>query len=128
MAESSVNPIPAHGDSGLGNVLAGWYVATPRIRRACAYEIRGGGADGQSVSDIYVLLDVEPAMDSDEVLPVWLAHSGAWQVELQARTARTVHLDWLEPYETAATPHSMGDGVLLRSIGVWYSDRITEGA
>lgn len=75
---------------------------------------------GRNGHDIHILVDVEPMMDSDEALPVWLAHAGAWQLELQARTACTVYLGWLGPNEPAVP--SLGDGEFApRSVGVWSS-------
>jgi hypothetical protein len=106
-------------DSLISRVLADWYTANPRIRRACAYQMRDD-VDERGGSEIHILLDVEPVMDSEEILPVWLAHSGAWQLELQARTARTVHLGWLSPGE-AAIPSLVGGRLTPRSIGVWFS-------
>lgn len=71
-------------------------------------------------NDVYILVDVEPVMDSDEALPVLLAHADAWQLELQARTAFTVHIGWLGPDEPAVP--SLVDGEFApRSVGVWSS-------
>ena len=110
-----------HNDHSLiRRVLADWYIANPRIRRACAYEMRDDDVGERKGNDICVLVDVEPVMDSEEILPVWQAHSGAWQLELQARIACTVHLGWLGPDETAI-PSSVRGGVAPRSIGVWFS-------
>ena len=104
----------------IASILAGWYAANPRIRRAFAYEMRDDDVVERKGNDIYVLVDVEPVMDSEEILPVWLAHSVAWQLELQARTACTVHLGWLGPDETAI-PSFVGDKFAPRSIGVLFS-------
>lgn len=120
MDESPQKFTPAHDYSPIDSVLAGWYAANPRIRRACAYAMRDDDVGERKRNDIYVLVDVEPVMDSEEILPVWLAHSSAWQLELQARTACTVHLGWLGPVETAI-PSLAGGGVTPRSIGVWFS-------
>ena len=111
--------MPAHDYSLIASVLAGWYAANPRIRRAYAYEIDYDVGE-RKANDIHVLVDVEPVMDSEEILPVWLAHSGAWQLELQARIACTVHLGWLGSDETAI-PSFIGDRFAPRSVGVLFS-------
>ena len=120
MDESPRKLTPAHDYALIDSILAGWYAANPRIRRAYAYEMRDYDVGERKGKDIYVLVDVEPVMDSEEILPVWLAHSGGWQLELQARTACTVHLGWLRPDE-ATVPNSVGGGAAARSIGVWFS-------
>ena len=120
MDESPQKLTPAHDYALIDGTLAGWYAANPRIRRAFAYQMRDDEVGEPKGNDIYVLVDVEPVMDSEEVLPVWLAHSGAWQLELQARTACTVHLGWLGPDETAI-PSFVGDRFAPRSIGVLFS-------
>lgn len=120
MDESPQKSTPVHDDSLIGGVLAGWCAANPRIRRAWAYQVHNGDVGERDANDIYVLLDVEPVMDSEEVLPVWLARRGAWQLELQARAARTVHLGWLGPDDTAI-PDSADGGTARRNIGVWFS-------
>lgn len=90
MDESHQNFGTAHNDdSPISRVLADWYTANPRIRRACAYGTRDD-VDEREGSEIHVVVELEPVTDSEEVLPVWLARSGAWQLELQARTACTV--------------------------------------
>ncbi len=106
-------------DSLISRVLTDWYTANPRVRRACAYQMREDVHEREE-SEIHVLVDVEPVMDSEEILPVWLAHSAAWQLELQARTACRVHLGWLSP-DQAAISSLIGEGIARRSIGVWFS-------
>jgi hypothetical protein len=120
MDESPRQLTPAHDYALIDSTVAGWYAANPRIRRAYAYQMRDYDVGEPKGNDIYVLVDVEPVMDSEEGLPVWLAHSGAWQLELQARTACTVHLGWLHPDETTVL-NSVGGGAAARSIGVWFS-------
>jgi hypothetical protein len=120
MDESPQKLTPAHDYALIDSTLASWYAANPRIRRAFAYQMRDDEVGEPKGNHIHVLVDVEPVMDSEEILPVWLAHSGAWQLELQARTACTVHLGWLGPDETAI-PSFAGDRLALRSIGVLFS-------
>ena len=120
MDESPRKLTPAHDDSLIASVLAHWYAANPRVRRAFAYQMQDDKVDEPKGNDIYVLVDVEPVMDSEEILPVWLVHSGEWQLELQARIACKVHLRWLAPDETAM-PSSVGNGFAPRSIGVLFS-------
>jgi hypothetical protein len=104
----------------IDSALASWYAANPRIRRAFAYQVHDDDVGELRTKDLYVLVDVEPVMDSNEVLPVWLAHSGACRLELQARTACTVHIGWLGPDETAI-PGLAADGIPARRIGVRFS-------
>lgn len=102
--------------SRVGGVLAAWCAANPRIRRAFAYELHDEGAGGRN--GIHVLVDVEPVMESEEVLPVWLANADAWQCELQAMAACPVSLGSMGPYE-APLPG-------LKS--VWFSEGMTGGS
>jgi hypothetical protein len=98
--------------------LADWYITNPRIRGACAYAIREvGDVEG---SEIYVLIDVEPAMDSEETLPVWLAHCDAWQRELKARTACKVHLERRASSEAPVASWTSGRAE-RQCIEVWSS-------
>lgn len=100
-------------------VISEWCAANPRIRRVCAYEASGGGVGG--AREVHVLVDISPVPDSDEVWPAWLAHSGAWRRELQARIPYAVHLGLLG---STANFASESGGTVRRDAGVcvnWYA-------
>lgn len=98
--------------------LADWYVRNPRVRRACAFRQREEDMEQQSPDVLHVFLDVEPVMDSEEVLPVWLTHAQGWQLQLQTMTGCTVYLGHLHPYETTATVERRA-GLAPFMVGAW---------
>jgi hypothetical protein len=100
--------------ASVSGVLDGWHAANPRIRRACAFGIPEEGAE------LHVLVDLEPVMDSEETAPVWLSCADGWELELRARTARTVHLTWMEPHEFVLPAIERGAIALPR---IWVSER-----
>ena len=65
-------------------VLTAWYGARPEIRRLLAIR----DAEG-----LRVLVRLEPANDSDEIHPAWLAKHDEWMDELQWHTGRAVRLE-----------------------------------
>jgi len=69
----------------LSALVAEWAGHNPKIRRVWVSE---RGDDGVAVA-----LEVQPVADSDETLPVWIANSEKWRLELEARIGRTVDLE-----------------------------------
>src|SRR5262245_11243931 len=67
--------------------LAAWYDANPAIRRMWAIK------DAQALR---VIVTLEPAVDSDDTFPAWLANSQAWMHELHSRTGSLVELQLLD--------------------------------
>ena len=67
-------------------LIEAWAEADPRIRHVLVSE------DAMEVA-----VAPCPVADSDETLPVWMAHCDAWHRELIERTGRPVRLDWLDP-------------------------------
>ena len=63
-----------------------WAAANPRVRRVWISE------DATEVA-----VAPCPVADSEETLPVWIAHCEAWRRELVALIGRAVRLDWLGP-------------------------------
>jgi hypothetical protein len=103
--------------ASVGGVLDSWHAANPRIRRACAFGMQGEDAE------LHVLVDLEPVMDSEETVPVWLSCADRWEGQLRARTARTVHLAWMEPHELVMLAIERGAIALPR---IWVSEAIAD--
>jgi hypothetical protein len=66
-------------------VLSVWYCSRPEIRRLLAIRDSEG---------LRVLVELEPALDSNEIHPSWLANRTAWKDELQWHTGATVRLEY----------------------------------
>jgi hypothetical protein len=67
--------------------LSAWYAAHPEIRRLEAIR------DGEGLR---VLVELEPAIDSDEIHPSWLANHDVWIDELEVLTREPVRLESLD--------------------------------
>lgn len=67
------------------SVLSAWYCSRPEIRRLLAIRDREG---------LRVLIDLEPALDSNEIHPAWMANRTAWTDELQWHTGVPVRLEY----------------------------------
>jgi len=65
-------------------VLSAWYGTRPEIRRLRAIR----DAEG-----LRVLVELEPAQDSDETFPAWIAKRDEWTDELEWHTGATVRLE-----------------------------------
>jgi hypothetical protein len=65
-------------------VLSVWYCSRPEIRRLLAVRDSEG---------LRVLIEIEPALDSDEIHPAWMANRTAWTQELQWHTGANVRLE-----------------------------------
>jgi hypothetical protein len=77
-------------------VLCAWYCSRPEIRRLLALKDEEG---------LRVFLRLEPAQDSGELHPAWLANRREWTHELRWHTGAAVrlgHLDEVEPGDCAA--------------------------
>lgn len=72
-------------------VLTAWYCSRPEVRRLLAFKETDG---------LRVLLELEPAQDSSETHPIWMANSGEWTRELRWHTNALV---WLEQVDDVAT-------------------------
>ena len=70
----------------LRRLIEEWAAANPRVRRVRISE------DAAEVEVVPC-----PVADSEETLPVWIAHGDAWRRELTELTGRSVRLDWLGP-------------------------------
>jgi len=64
--------------------LSAWYGSRPEIRRLWAVR------DAQGLR---VVVDMEPANDSGEVHPAWMANRAQWADELQVRAGARVRLE-----------------------------------
>ena len=64
--------------------LAQWYDGHPSIRRLRGIKVAGG---------LRVIVAIDPTMDDDDILPVWLANIRIWTDELVVQTGRSVRLE-----------------------------------
>ena len=85
--------------------LGRWYDSQPAVRRL--WGIR-------HVRYLRVIIALEPTLDNDDILPVWLANVGAWSHDLQLRTGNSVYLELFQ-----ASPW---DGVEIHAGGVIVAD------
>jgi hypothetical protein len=65
-------------------VLSAWYCSRPEIRRLLAMRDEDG---------LRILLQIEPAPDSNEMHPAWVANRREWANELQWHTCTAVQLE-----------------------------------
>ena len=65
-------------------VLTAWYGSRPEIRRLLAVRDTEG---------LYVLVELEPAPDSNEIHPAWVANRHGWTDELRGSTGAAVRLE-----------------------------------
>ena len=64
--------------------LSAWYGSRPEVRRLLAIRDAKG---------LHVLVQLEPAQDSNEVHPAWMANRNTWIAELQSHTGDVVRLE-----------------------------------
>ena len=64
--------------------LALWYDSHPAVRRLWGVKMAQG---------LRVIVAIEPALDSDDVFPSWLANKKAWSREIQQQTGSRVLLE-----------------------------------
>ena len=64
--------------------LARWYDAHPSIRRLVGITVG---------EELRVIVAIDPTLDDDDILPVWLANTRIWTKELCAHTGRSVRLE-----------------------------------
>lgn len=64
--------------------IAAWYSSRPEIRRLLAIRDQEG---------LRVLVQLDPAPDSNETHPAWMANRDEWTEELQWRTGAAVRLE-----------------------------------
>jgi hypothetical protein len=64
--------------------LSAWYCSRPEIRRLRAIRDAAG---------LRVFVELEPAQDSEELNPAWIANRHAWREELTSHTGAAVRLE-----------------------------------
>ena len=64
--------------------LSAWYCSRPEIRRLRAIRDAAG---------LRVLVELEPAQDSEELNPAWIAQRHDWTEELTSHTGAAVRLE-----------------------------------
>lgn len=69
------------------SALSDWYGSRPEIRRLLAIRDTQG---------LRVLIHLEPANDSNEIHPAWMANCHLWIDELQLRTGGAVRLEHID--------------------------------
>jgi hypothetical protein len=65
-------------------VLSHWYCSRPEIRRLRAIRDAAG---------LRVLIELEPAQDSGELNPAWIANRDEWTHELAGHTGAAIRLE-----------------------------------
>lgn len=95
----------AQSEPALSEMLAEWAAGNSKIRRVWAFGNGAEVAPGPN-DDLDIAVELQPVADSEETLVAWLANCARWRRELQARTGRTVHLDWLDPDGGMRTIHA----------------------
>jgi len=73
----------------------------------------GNRSDGEPKGDIDVALELQPVADSEETFAVWMANCDKWQTQLQARTGRSVDLEWFDPDGGSAHPPQPDEAKIL---------------
>ena len=69
------------------SVLSAWYCSRPEIRQLLAIRDTEG---------LRVLVHLEPAQDSSEIHPAWMANRHVWLGELQWHTGGAVRLELVD--------------------------------
>ena len=80
----------------LTDSIAQWAAGNPRIRRVWLF---GNGApqDHSGNGRIELAVELEPVVDSEETLAIWIANAGSWQSQLRKRVSAPVELEWFDP-------------------------------
>jgi len=86
------------------SVLSAWYSSRPEIRRLLAIRDTAG---------LRVLVELEPAQDSDELNPAWMANRRLWADELQWHTGANVRLEHLDDADDVETD---GEEVIVATL------------
>jgi len=81
-----------NGDgNAIQKVIADWAAANPKVRRV--WVLRRDTKDGE----VDIAVELQPVADSEETFALWVADGEAWRSQLQARTGRSVNLEWVDP-------------------------------
>lgn len=75
-------------------VLSAWYCSRPEVRRLLAIRESDG---------LRVLLQLEPAQDSGETHPAWMANRREWADELRWHTGAAIRLEKLDESDDTDT-------------------------
>lgn len=90
----------------LSQLIAGWAAENPRIRRVWLF--------ATEPEEVVVTVELQPVGDSEETLPIWMAHCEEWRKELETRVGRPVPLDWRDSEgATIAGPPGEEEGSAL---------------
>jgi hypothetical protein len=94
------------------SVLSAWYSSRPEIRRLLAIRDTEG---------LRVLVELEPAQDSSETNPAWMANRQTWADELQWHTGSNVRLEHLDAADDVETD---GEEVIIATLS-WRAPSFT---
>jgi hypothetical protein len=76
----------------LSQLIAGWAAENPKIRRVWLFA--SPEREATHPESIAVTVELQPVGDSEETLPIWMAHCEQWRKELEARLGHPVPIDW----------------------------------
>lgn len=85
-------------------VLSAWYSSRPEIRRLLAIRDMAG---------LRVFVELEPAQDSGEIHPAWMANRHVWADELRWHTGACVRLEHLDEADEVQTD---GEEVIVATL------------
>ena len=101
----SINPsVPAEERFTSDSLaLAWWYDTHPSIRRLWGIKV----ADG-----LRVIVAIDPTLDDDDILPVWLANTRIWTNELNVQTGTSVRLELTQDPSGDEIDFDRGSGLI----------------
>jgi hypothetical protein len=81
----------------LSTAVADWAAAHPDIERIWMLARPAG-------EPLELVAELQPAVDGEETLALWLANAGRWRRELEERFREPVTLDWFDPDGAVGPP------------------------
>jgi predicted nucleotidyltransferase len=95
------------------NAIIAWAERTPRVRRVWVLGSRMNG-NPRDDDEIDLAIEVEPVVDSEETLAVWLAQQDKWRSQLQQQIDTAVGLEWFDPDGSTPRVHkALNEGAEL---------------
>jgi hypothetical protein len=81
----------------LSTAVADWAAGHPDIERIWMLARPAG-------EPIELVAELQPAVDGEETLALWLANAGRWRRELEEHFREPVRLDWCDPDGAVGPP------------------------
>lgn len=78
----------------LNAVISSWAAGKRDIRRVW---LSGTGESPAADGALELMVELQPAGDSEETVALWMAHRDQWRNELAARVGQPVAFDWFDP-------------------------------